>query len=113
MADQFALLVPKLSPTIEDSPAFKATKIEPAYPPASDTGLRAGGGLAIGLIVALALCWAVVATYAANPVIDRREVAARVTAVPVLGTLAGSGSHGPPQVIGPTANRSPSATAAC
>jgi len=91
VADQFALLVPKLSPTIEDSPAFKATKIEPAYPPASDTGLRTGGGLAVGLIVALALCWAVVATYAANPVIDRREVAARVTAVPVLGTLPAAG----------------------
>ena len=87
VADQFALLVPKLSPTIENSPAFKATKIEPAYPPASDTGLRAAAGLAIGLMAALAICWAVIAVYAKNPVVDRREVAARATTVPVLGTL--------------------------
>jgi polysaccharide biosynthesis transport protein len=87
VADQFALLVPKLSPTVESFPAFKATKIEPAYPPASDTGLRVGAGLAIGLIAALAIGWAVVAAYATNPVVDRREVVARTTAVPVLGTL--------------------------
>lgn len=91
VADQFALLVPKLSPTIENSPAFKATKIEPAYPPASDTGLRAAAGLAIGLMAALAICWAVVATYAKDPVVDRREVAARATTVPVLGTLLAAG----------------------
>ena len=94
VADQFALLVPRLSPTIENSPAFKATKIEPAYPPASDTGLRAAAGLAIGLMAALAICWAVVATYAKNPVVDRREVAARATAVPVLGTLPAAGRAG-------------------
>ncbi|HEY5051679.1 MAG TPA: polysaccharide biosynthesis tyrosine autokinase [Acidothermaceae bacterium] len=91
VADQFALLVPKLSPTLENSPAFKATKIEPAYPPASDTGLRVGAGVAIGLIAALAICWPIVAAYAANPVVDRREVAARATAVPVLGTLPAAG----------------------
>ena len=91
VADQFALLVPKLSPTIETAPAFKATKIEAAYPPASDTGLRVGGGIGIGLFAALALCWAVVAAYASNPVVDRREVAARVTVVPVLGTLPAAG----------------------
>ncbi|HZV24806.1 MAG TPA: P-loop NTPase [Acidothermaceae bacterium] len=100
VADQFALLVPKLSPTIEGAPAFKATKIEAAYPPASDNGLRVAGGIAIGLMAALALCWAVVAAYASNPVIDRREVAVRATAVPVVGTIpmagrkaAGSGSE--------------------
>ncbi len=98
VADQFALLVPKLSPTIASFPAFKATKIEAAFPPASDNGLRLAAGLAIGLIAALALCWAVVAAYAANPVIDRREVAAHATTVPVLGTI-------------PTANRKGSATA--
>jgi capsular exopolysaccharide synthesis family protein len=87
LADQFALLVPKLSPTIENSPAFKATKIKPAYPPASDTGLRLASGIAIGLIAALAIGWAVVAAYATNPVVDRREVAARATSVPVLGKL--------------------------
>jgi polysaccharide biosynthesis transport protein len=87
VADQFALLVPKLSPTIETAPAFKATKIEAAYPPASDAGLRVGGGIGVGLIAALALCWAVVAAYASNPVIDRREVAVRATAVPVVGTI--------------------------
>ncbi len=91
VADQFALLVPKLSPTIENLPAFKATKIEPAYAPASDTGLRAAAGLAIGLMAALAVCWAVVAAYARNPVVDRREVAARATTVPVLGTVLAAG----------------------
>jgi succinoglycan biosynthesis transport protein ExoP len=91
VADQFALLVPKLSPTVESFPAFKATKIEAAYQPASDTGLRVFAGLGVGLIAALALCWAVVAAYAVNPVIDRREVAARVTAVPVVGTLPAAG----------------------
>jgi capsular exopolysaccharide synthesis family protein len=88
VADQFALLVPKLSPRIETAPAFKATKIEAAYPPASDDGLRVGGGIGIGLIAALALCWAVVAAYSANPVIDRREVAVRASSVPVLGSIA-------------------------
>jgi capsular exopolysaccharide synthesis family protein len=87
MADQLALLVPKLSPTIENSPAFDATKIRPAYPPASDTGLRVAAGVAIGLIAALAICWAVVAAYSTNPVVDRREVAARATSVPTLGML--------------------------
>jgi polysaccharide biosynthesis transport protein len=91
VADQFALLVPRLSPTIGTSPAFKATKIEAAYPPSSDTGLRVGGGLAVGLFAALGLCWAVVAAYATNPVVDRREVAARVTSVPVLGTVPATG----------------------
>jgi polysaccharide biosynthesis transport protein len=91
VADQFALLVPKLSPTIENFPAFKATKIEPAYPPASDTGLRVAAGLALGLIAALAIAWATVAAYATNPVVDRRDVAARATAVPVLGTLPAAG----------------------
>lgn len=93
VADQFALLVPKLSPTLERSPAFKATKIEPAYRPASDTGLRVGAGVGIGLIVALAIGWAVIAAYAMNPVVDRREVAARTTGVPVLGTLPAAGRH--------------------
>jgi succinoglycan biosynthesis transport protein ExoP len=91
VADQFVLLVPRVSPRIGPLPAFKATKIEAAYEPASDTGLRVGGGLAIGLIAALALCWAIVAAYATNPVIDRREVAARVTAVPVVGTVPAAG----------------------
>ena len=87
VADQFALLVPKLSPTIEGASAFKATKIEAAYPPASDAGLRVGGGIGIGLAAALALCWAIVAAYASNPVVDRREVATRATSTPVLGTI--------------------------
>jgi capsular exopolysaccharide synthesis family protein len=87
VADQFALLVPKLSPTLAKSPAFKATKIEAAFAPASDTGLRVAAGLAIGLLAALALCWAVVAAYAANPVIDRRDVAASATMVPVLAMI--------------------------
>ena len=91
VADQFALLVPKLSPTIETAPAFKATKIEAAYPPASDAGLRVGGGIGIGLFAALALCWAIVAAYASNPLIDRREVAAWATAVPVVGTIPSGG----------------------
>jgi succinoglycan biosynthesis transport protein ExoP len=91
VADQFALLVPKLSPTIETAPAFEATKIEAAYPPASDTGLRVAGGIGIGLFAALALCWAIVAAYASNPLIDRREMAARATAVPVVGTIAPGG----------------------
>ena len=105
VADQFALLVPKLSPTIENLPAFKATKIEPAYPPASDTGLRAAAGLAIGLMAALAICWAVVAVYATNPVVDRREVAARTTTVPVLATLLAASSRataGSPAAVGET-----------
>jgi succinoglycan biosynthesis transport protein ExoP len=99
VADQFALLVPKLSPTLEHSAAFKATTIEPAYPPASDTGLRLAAGLAIGLIAGLALGWAVVAAYSSNPIVDRREVAARVVSAPVLGLLrttsrkAATGSH--------------------
>ncbi|HEY3924846.1 MAG TPA: P-loop NTPase [Acidothermaceae bacterium] len=91
VADQFALLVPKLSPTIETAPAFEATKIEAAYPPASDTGLRVVGGIGIGLFAALALCWAIVAAYASNPLIDRREVAVRATAVPVVGTIPPAG----------------------
>jgi capsular exopolysaccharide synthesis family protein len=93
VADQFALLVPKLSPTLANSPAFKATKIEPAYPPASDTGLRVVAGVAIGLIAALAIGWAVVAGYATNPVVDRREVAARITDVPVVGLMPAAGSR--------------------
>ena len=91
VADQFAALVPKLSPTLVKSPAFKATKIEPAYAPASDTGLRAGAGVAIGLVAALALGWAVVAAYAMNPVVDKRLIAAQATAVPVIGTLPVTG----------------------
>jgi succinoglycan biosynthesis transport protein ExoP len=87
VAGQFALLVPKLSPTLEKSAAFKATTIEPAYPPASDTGLRVALGVAIGLLAALAAGWAVVAAYASNPIVDRRAVAARATTVPVLGML--------------------------
>ena len=95
VADQFALLVPKLSPTIEGASAFKATKIEAAYPPASDAGLRVGGGIGVGLAAALALCWAIVAAYASNPVIDRREVATRATSTPVLGTIARVGRKVP------------------
>jgi succinoglycan biosynthesis transport protein ExoP len=101
VADQFALLVPKLSPTLERSAAFKATKIEPAYAPASDTGLRVAAGIVIGLIAGLGIGWAVVAAYASNPIVDRREVAARATSVPVLGMLptashkASTGWHAP------------------
>jgi capsular exopolysaccharide synthesis family protein len=103
VADQFALLVPKLSPTLGNSPAFKATKIEPAYSPASDTGLRVGAGIAIGLIVALAFGWAVVAAYATNPVVDRRSVAAQATPVPVIGMLRAAGGKAPTVAAGMTA----------
>ena len=87
VADQFTVLVATLSPRLGTAPAFVATKIGPAYPPASDTGLRIAAGLTVGLLAGLGLCWIVIALYDANPLVETRAGVARVTRARVVGVV--------------------------
>ena len=87
VADQFVVLEAALSPRLGTAPAFAATKIGPAYPPASDSGLRVAAGLSLGLLAALGLGWIVIAAYDSNPIVETRAGVARVTRARVVGVV--------------------------
>jgi polysaccharide biosynthesis transport protein len=87
VADQFALQVPRLSPKLGTSPAVEATKIAPAFAPASLVGPKIAVGVVFGLLVALAIGSLMVAAYVANPLVDSRVIVARATDVPVVGAI--------------------------
>ena len=87
VADQFALQVPRLSPKLDTSAAVEATKIAPAFAPASLIGPKIAAGVVFGLLVALAIGSLMVAAYVTNPLVDSRVIVARATDVPVVGAI--------------------------